>query len=257
MINIGLCNYSYHTEQFYSFHQSGLNDYLFRLQTEGSCEVNVNKRKLFIEKGDLLLIKPGDSYELRIEEGQMSGDYYLFCRGEWLDQWWQSSIKPSISRIDIDDKILSLWRHIIIEERRPYTEQNKELTGFLLQALCLSLERAVTETASTYSERPYVVTRMMRYIEEHALTAFKIEEVAKHSGLSISRAAHLFKNSVGKTMIEYAHDIRLSSAINQMKYTLMTLDQIAENCGFGGYSYFHKVFKKKYGVSPGTYRKHE
>ncbi|MCK0472839.1 helix-turn-helix domain-containing protein [Halalkalibacter sp. APA_J-10(15)] len=256
MLTIGLCDFSYHTKQFYSFHDAVLSDYLFRLQTEGSCEVKVNQQSLTVEKGDLLLIKPGDHYELRIEEGQNSGDYYLFCHGKWIDQWWNRSEKPTITRIELDDKLLSLWRHIIIEDRRPHLEQNRELTDYLLQALCVCLERAVNETSATYS-RPYAVTKMMRFIEEHALSTFKIEEAANHAGLSVSRAVHLFKSSVGKTMIEYAQDIRLSAAVDQMKYTHMTLDQIAENCGFSGYPYFHKVFKKKFGVAPGSYRKNE
>jgi AraC family transcriptional regulator of arabinose operon len=56
-------------------------------------------------------------------------------------------------------------------------------------------------------------------------------------------------------MMEYAQEVRLSAAMERMKYTTMTLEQIAESCGFGAYPYFHKVFKKKYGVAPGAYRR--
>ncbi|WP_245247400.1 helix-turn-helix domain-containing protein [Paenibacillus sp. PvP091] len=42
--------------------------------------------------------------------------------------------------------------------------------------------------------------------------------------------------------------------MERMKYTSITLEQIAESCGFGGYSYFHRVFKEHYGVSSGVYR---
>jgi len=255
-VNIGFCGYSYHTQQYYSQDQPGLTNYLFRLQTEGSCEVVINGKKMIIKKGDLILVKPGDQYELRIEEGQNSGDYYLMCEGNWINEWWQRSTKNTVTRIDIDDHLLSLWRHIISEERRPKSDKNKELINYLLQALCLSLERAVTETSPTHS-RPYVVTKMMRYIEEHATEHFKIEDVADYVDLSVSRAGHLFKSSVGKTMVEYALEIRLSTAINQMKYTSMTLEQIADTCGFGAYPYFHRVFKKKYGIPPGVARRME
>jgi AraC family transcriptional regulator of arabinose operon len=209
-----------------------------------------------VEKGDLLLIKPGDHYELLVTAGQNSGDYHLVCEGAWVDEWWKRSEKPDISRIDLDEKLLSLWRHIMIEKRRPASSQNEELAGYLLRALCLSLERAVNETVPSFNQ-PYPVTRMMRYIEEHATTAFKVEDVAQYAGLSVSRSVHLFKNSIGKTMMEYAQEIRLSSAIEQMKYTTLTLEQIAEDCGFGTYPYFHRVFKKKYGVAPGAYRRLE
>nr|WP_090892995.1 AraC family transcriptional regulator [Evansella caseinilytica] len=255
-IHIGFCGYSHHTRGFYSQGTSRLEQYLFRLQTEGFGEATVNKKKLAIQKGDLLLVKPGDYYELKIDSGQSSGDYHLFCEGAWMDEWWGRSPKPTISRIELDEKLLALWQHIIVEKRRPSFEENKELSGYLLQALCLYLERAVNETAQSVS-RPYAVTKMMRYIEEHATAMLKIEDVANSAGLSVSRAVHLFKSSVGKTIIEYAQEIRLSTAINQMKYTSMTLEHIAENCGFGNYPYFYRVFKKKYGISPGEYRRQE
>lgn len=254
--NIFYCAYSHHTNGYHSQHKSGYPSYLFRLQTEGHCEVVVKGRKLAIEKGDLLLIKPGDHYELLVKEGQISGDYHLICEGKWVDEWWNRSTKPDVSRIDLDEKLLALWRNIMIEKRRPSSSQNHELSGYLLQALCLTLERAINETVPSFNV-PYTVTRMLRYIEEHATSSLKVEDVAQHVGLSVSRSVHLFKSSTGKTMIEYALEIRLSAAIERMKYTSMTLEQIAEECGFGSYPYFHRVFKKKYGTAPGAYRRHE
>ncbi|MNI95930.1 Bacterial regulatory helix-turn-helix protein, AraC family [compost metagenome] len=32
----------------------------------------------------------------------------------------------------------------------------------------------------------------------------------------------------------------------------MTLEQVAEAAGFGGYAYFHRVFRARYGISPGA-----
>ncbi|WP_449536508.1 AraC family transcriptional regulator [Ferdinandcohnia sp. Marseille-Q9671] len=253
---IYFCGYSFHTKGYQSQHKSGFPAYLFRLQTEGICEVVVKGNNRELKKGDLLLIKPGDHYELFVKDGQRSGDYHLACEGAWLDKWWSKSSKQSISQIDLDGKILSLWNQLIIEKRRPDSSQNEELADYLLRALCLSMERAIHEIIPSY-QYPYNVTKMMRYIEEHATSPIKVEDVAKHVGLSVSRSVHLFKNSVGKTMIEYTQEIRLATAIDQMKYTTMKLEQIAEDCGFGSYPYFHKVFKKKYGVAPGVYRRLE
>ncbi|MBM7650808.1 AraC family transcriptional regulator [Neobacillus cucumis] len=254
--NILFCGYSYHTKGYHSQYKAGYPSYLFRLQTEGICEVVVKGIKIKLQKGDLLLIKPGDHYELLVLDDQISGDYHIGCEGTWLDEWWNRSDKPPISHIDLDEKLLVLWRQIMMEKRRPDSNQNEELTEYLFRALCLTLERAVSETVPSY-HYPYPVTRMMRYIEEHATTAFKVEDVAKHAGLSVSRSVHLFKSSVGKTIMEYTQEIRLAAALERMKYTTHTLEQIAEDCGFGTYPYFHRVFKKKYGVAPGMYRRME
>lgn len=49
--------------------------------------------------------------------------------------------------------------------------------------------------------------------------------------------------------------MRLQAATDQMKYTTLTLEEIAENIGFGTYVYFHRIFKRKTGETPGEFRK--
>ncbi|GAB2540102.1 helix-turn-helix transcriptional regulator [Gracilibacillus alcaliphilus] len=251
-MRIDFCGYSYHNHLFHTLHQSRYSSYLFRLQVEGQAAININEETHPIEKGDLLIVKPGEGYELHVSDGQQSGDFHLYCEGNEISERFRHS--PTLSKIALDDGILNLWQYLIIEERRPEMERNRELTYHLLSALFVSLERAL-DKKSTDTFRPYIVTRMMRYIEENATKqGFKIESIAAFCNLSESRCVHLFKEYVGQTIIEYAQSIRLSTAINQMKYTTMTLENIAQNCGFGSYSYFHRVFKKTYLVSPREYR---
>ncbi|WP_127488044.1 AraC family transcriptional regulator [Paenibacillus ehimensis] len=258
------CGYSYHAQRFHTHYKTGLPLYLFRLQTEGASEAVIDGRMHRLGQGDLLLLNPGRTYELFVDEYETaskgrtisSGDYYLICGGRWMDQWWKRGDKPTLSRIDPGEQLLALWRHLIIEKQRPADKQTGELTGCLLQALCLSLERAATESAPSYG-RSFTALRMKRFVEEHATSTFKVEDAARQAGLSVSRAVHLFKECYGKTMLEYALEIRLAAALERMKYTAMTLEQIAESCGFGGYSYFHRVFKDKFGIAPGAYRSGE
>lgn len=252
-MKISYCGYAYHTNGYFATHKNGLDSYLFRLQTEGVSKAIVKKDEMAVEKGDLLLVAPGEFYQLSIPEGQASGDFHLIFDGDWMNEWWDRSLKPSMVRIELDDKIISLWRYLAAEKRRPISDKNEELMSNLTRSLCLLIERAI-EDRSSYA-RPFVVTKMMRYIEENATTGFSIQAVSDHIELSVSRSVHLFKQYVNKTIMGYAQEIRLSAAIDQMQYTSMTLEHIAQNCGFGTYPYFHRVFKKAYGVSPGVYRR--
>jgi AraC family transcriptional regulator of arabinose operon len=253
------CGYSFHMEPFNVSNKFQLNFYLFRLQTEGTCEVLVDGHMQRIEAGHLLLFQPGDPYELRIEHELdqpnskiASGDYYVFCKGAWIDAWWKRSLKQTCTRIDLDARLISLWRQLILEKRR-MEEENQELSGYLLQALCLYVERAATETVSLQG-RPFTGTRMKRFIEAQATATFKVDDVANHVGLSVSRAVHLFKECFGKTMIQYALEVRLSSAVERMHDSSMSLEQIALSCGFGSYPYFHRAFKHRFGTSPKLFR---
>lgn len=253
-----ICDYSYHFQQFSNSHWGGLTTYLFRLQTEGSCEIYCNGIEHHVQGGDLLLLKPGDEYELRInddgEDGRVSsGDYYIFCDGSWIDDWWNRIHRPVVSHVGLDDQLLGLWRQMLLEKRRGLEGETGELTDYLLRSLCLCLDRAITEIKPT-DRLAFTALRLKRFVEEHATITFKLEEAASHVGLSLSRAVKLFKEYYGKTMIQYALEIRLNAAVERMKYSTMTLEEIAETCGFASYSYFHRVFRATYGMSPVKYR---
>lgn len=253
------CGYSFHKEKFHIQKKSGLKTYLFRLQTEGRAQAKVDNTLVTIEVGDLLLFQPGDPYELVINDVNphakyaiSSGDYFLFCQGSWVDEWWHQTAKPTLSRITLDENVLTLWRQLSLEKRRIGAE-NTELIGYLLRSLCLYLDRARLE-ASPMQDINYNGLQMKRYIEKHATLPMKIEDVAKQVGLSVSRAVHVYKACFGKSMIQYAMEIKLSVAKERMHYTALNLEQIAEDCGFHSYPHFHRSFKKQYGLSPKTYR---
>ncbi|NBC69835.1 helix-turn-helix domain-containing protein [Paenibacillus sacheonensis] len=257
------CGYSYHSQPFQMTNPEGLRAYLFRFQTEGSCEALVDGRMQRIEAGDLLLFKPGDSYSLNVSFGLQdvstaqgtgisSGDYFVICRGEWLDDWWNRRERKRKVKVVPDERWLSLWQALILEKRR-FEEEDPELADYLLRALCLGLDRAVA-TQSVLQGKSFVATRMKNFIDEQAALSFTVADVAAHVGLSVSRTVHLFKECYGLTIIQYTQNVRLSMAIERIKYSSMTLDQVAETCGFGSYSYFFRVFRQKYGVSPAAYR---
>ncbi|MBE1444402.1 AraC family transcriptional regulator [Paenibacillus sp. OAS669] len=251
-----LCGYSYHLQRVKRGDKRfGLDSYLLRLQTEGTSRAEIEGEDVKMEPGDLILLKPGSSYQLEVDTTNGSGDYYLFCHGEWMDEWWSRYPKPIKSRIKIGEAVLHPWRQIIKETRR-LNEENQELTDYLLRVLCLSIDRAVTDTSASYS-RAVTALKMKQYIEEHAHQAFKVEDVARHACLSVSRASHFFKECYGKTMVEYALEYRLATALERMRHTGMSMESIAESCGFGSYTYFHRVFKSKFGLSPSHFRKLE
>ena len=257
------CGYSYHSQPFQMTNPEGLRAYLFRLQTEGTCEALVDGRMQRIEAGDLLMFKPGDSYNLIVSTPQQedtspdgasisSGDYFVICRGEWLDEWWSRKERRRKVKVVPDERWLSIWQALILEKRR-FEAEDRELADYLLRALCLGLDRAV-DTQSVLQGKSFIATRMKNFIDEQAALSFTVADVAAHVGLSVSRTVHLFKECYGLTIIQYTQNVRLSMAIERIKYSSMTLDQVAETCGFGSYSYFYRVFRQKYGVSPAAYR---
>ncbi|MGN7453314.1 helix-turn-helix domain-containing protein [Paenibacillus pasadenensis] len=253
-----ICDYSSHYKPFLHDVRSGLQHYLFRLQAEGTCEVASGGVSYRLAGGDLLLLRPGDDYHLSVSEparkGRLSsGDYYLFCHGPWIDAWWSRKERPTVSRVGADEQLITLWRSLLLEKRRHALDEDAELKDALLRSLCLYIDRAIAESAPSGTPGTAAL-KIKRFIEERAFSTFKLEEAARHAGLSLSRAVRLFKEQFGKTMIQYAIEIRLQAAVEQIKYGELKLERIAKACGFASYSYFHRVFRTHFGLSPLEYR---
>ncbi|MDF2922364.1 MAG: AraC family transcriptional regulator [Paenibacillaceae bacterium] len=258
-IQLLAANYSYHSQPYHSPCNVQFN-YLFRLQSEGNCLSMVDGKLAPVNPGDLLLYAPGQNYELKMEPQSdnmvRSGDYYIICRGVWLEQWWAKVRKPNRLRVaveDPNDPILFLWRQLVLENRRR-EEQTTELAVSLLRSICHYIDRSVIEGGAVLKDL-FVANAMKRYIEHHATEAFRSEDVARHVRLSVSRASHLFKESFGESFFQYALRVRLSIAKEKMLYSSMTLEQIAESSGLSSYAFFHHKFKESFGMSPGEFRR--
>ncbi|MFC0215959.1 AraC family transcriptional regulator [Paenibacillus chartarius] len=251
--------YSRHTKPFHINQRNGVTEYLLRLQTEGRCSALQNGRMCTILPGDLLLYRPGDPYELRIEGGSedsplLSTDYYLFCTGGWIDHWWNHKLLPNKINIPLDETVMSVWRHIIAEKRKLRSE-SVEITDYLLRVLCLSLDRIVREGGNHPTDSTaYAAYRIRAFVEKHATEHLTLERVADHVGLSVSRAVHLFKETFGQSIMDYAIDVRLSIACERIRFDAAGLEQAAEQSGFNSYSYFHRTFRARLGMSPKEYR---
>lgn len=250
--------FSRHVRSFSISQRQGLPYYLLRLQTEGNSLALVQGRLCPILPGDLLLYRPGDSYELRIEDTESgkinSADYYIFCKGSWMDAWWERKSVPEKVNVPLDEAVIAVWRQIIAEKRKLHSE-SPSIAGYLLRVLCLSLDRLVREGAAAPSDtKAYAAYRIRAYVESHATEPLTLERVASHVGLSVSRAVHLFKETFGQSIMDYAIEVRLAIACERIRFSQVTLEQAAEQAGFHSYSYFHRAFRARFGISPKEYR---
>ena len=256
MDSVITCGYSVHRQ--YVSQGEGSRFYTFRLQSHGECRGVLNDEPIRLRKGDLLMLVPGDRLALHKpfnteDASDTSGDYFLLCQGDWVAKWFENLHGRRHVEVQQDESFMELWKLLIRETRRMPEMKNDDYLEALLHAFCLAVERMINRAHVGQSE--FVVARMKRYLEDHAFEKVRVADVAAAAALSESRALHLFREVTGQSVVDYLTDIRLNFALDQMKYTASTLEEIAENTGFGTYTYFHRVFRRKIGVSPGAYRK--
>lgn len=84
---------------------------------------------------------------------------------------------------------------------------------------------------------------------------FSVEDLAQKAGLSRSMLHRKLKKLTGKSASDHITELRLKHAKNLLENDVATVSEIAFRVGFSDPSYFNKVFKKHFNVSPGKVRK--
>lgn len=104
------------------------------------------------------------------------------------------------------------------------------------------------------AQESLVVTKAKSFIKKHYQTDLTLGQVASAVHVSPSYLSKIFKNSTGQSFVQYLTKVRLEKAKQLLRNYALTVDQIADQVGFGSNSYFAAVFKKYEGMTPSQYR---
>ena len=96
---------------------------------------------------------------------------------------------------------------------------------------------------------------VITYIDEHFREKIYIEELSAMINVSPDYFTKMFKESIGKTPIDYINGMKVNTAMDLLCTTEMAMTEIAESIGFCNPNYFHKIFKQYMLTSPRAYRK--
>lgn len=123
-----------------------------------------------------------------------------------------------------------------------------------------SLERILwlAREASGFAGAPPVDARVRAALQQIAAEPaknHKVSSLAKSAGLSPSRFAHLFAEQTGASIIDTVIATRLAQAERLLAMSSASASEIGFNVGFSSLSLFTRHFKRRYGASPGVYRK--
>lgn len=85
--------------------------------------------------------------------------------------------------------------------------------------------------------------------------SWTVASLARHAGMSRSAFASRFNQLVGDTPMQYLALWRVQKARELLLSTRLSTSAVAERVGYGSETAFSKVFKKIFGVGPGTFRR--
>ena len=97
------------------------------------------------------------------------------------------------------------------------------------------------------------VLRVLQHIEANYAHA-SLTRAAEELHCDVSWLSREIRRRTGRTFTELVQERRLSQAAWMLRNTTQKVSDIAVSVGYENVSYFHRIFAKRFGVSPKKYR---
>ena len=129
--------------------------------------------------------------------------------------------------------------------------RNAEMMEILSEMIRERAKQAGSSSGLTdFSYSEYAV----RYINNHFSEKIKIQELARHIGISRSYLVKLVRQETGMSPQEYLITIRMRRAADLLTRSNDPIRSISAECGYDDALAFSKVFKSRFGQNPSDYR---
>ncbi len=146
---------------------------------------------------------------------------------------------------------------IMLEKNLTYVNKVMQINN--QEDLCAWISTALNEFvdlvySSQDARKVTQVRPAINYIDANYNKAITLAEVAKASHLSVSRLAHIFKEQMGITIIDYLTSVRIERAKHLLLATDQNCTEICFQVGYNNQSYFTRTFKGLVGMTPRQFR---
>lgn len=106
-------------------------------------------------------------------------------------------------------------------------------------------------TLKTYHER---INNILQFIDTHLGDQLNLESLAGLSFYSVFHFHRVMKAYLGESLGNYIQRTRLNASVQLLRYSNAPISDVAYKIGYETPAAFNKVFKKRFGISPGYLR---
>jgi len=234
-----------------------LNDYyiVFISKGQGVFESALSKPTV-ITAGTCFFLFPEVWHRYKPDRGTGWEEYWIGFRGGYPDQLMNkgffSSNFPIVSP-GLSDALLGLVQKVVENVRSGTPGYHQVISGITLQILGL-VHALSTHKELTNDVDEQAVEKAKFFLRENLEASLDMKQMIREFPMSYSKFRKMFKHATGESPNQYHLNMRLDKARELLNSTNLNVTEVAYNLGFESVFYFSKLFKKKNGVSPKSYR---
>jgi AraC family transcriptional regulator len=165
-----------------------------------------------------------------------------------------------IDRLGCRDPVLETLFGVMLDELRVLRDNGSLYLDCLLEAFLLKL---LMNHSSRKVRQPQVrevlgrakLQRLLEFIEANLHTPLSLADLTAVAGGSVYHFSRAFGNAMGVSPWQYAQSRRVERAKSLLRTTPLSMQEIAEACGFRNGEALSRAFARTMGMRPTSYRR--
>jgi len=226
-------------------------------------EVLLNGEVVSPSAGDILLIDAFDihtivdehaHYVVLIDPSQIPAIQDDMCLFPLLvkDKWIRKNGAHESFRAGIENHVYTLRDQLEDESRNNILGIRGEI--LLLLDTVHAYSQALGPQRDGTSNQKATLKKIFNFIEQNFKENIVLSDMAQVAGFTESYFCRFFKGATGRTLFEYLNEYRCHMAQSRLENSKDSITEIALETGFSSVSYFSRIFKGHFGLSPRAYR---
>ncbi len=226
-------------------HPRGSDGFIFIL--EGACRYTFEDGERFTaEQNQLLYLAAGALYDMEI----LSDKYaFVFVDFDFLSEEGRRSASYSLAdpaRVKMQFERLGAK----YEKGRAGWQADCASTLYKIYAELV----AAKEGYAAPNAKRLAYEAQTLFLGNLSSEACRVSLVAEKLKVSPTHLRRVFATTFGVSPIAFVRNARVARAVDLMTVSGISMEEIAEQCGFSSYPYFCRAFKEVTGKTPGKYR---
>jgi len=146
----------------------------------------------------------------------------------------------------------ALWAELSEEAAVAVSGDANRLRNRCAGLLLMALGKVENADASRVSPE---LQSWLGWLERSLDQALDIPSMAKQAGMGSRAFLNWFKGETGTTPMVYLKGRRVREACRKLRFTMASIERIAEDTGFSNRYHFSRVFREQTGRTPADYRR--
>jgi AraC-like DNA-binding protein len=223
----------------------------------GRGRLRYEDRDIFVEPGQAMLVQFPHDHRHWIEDGERWEFFYVMLSGQAAVLRVRDIIAKNGPIVTLDARSRTLMHAAdactaALENRIESPLRASELARTIVAALYDETIGEVANPELSIRARRAFVFDVEQFCWQNLSRPIGVEDMARVARMSRYHFSRQFERARGISPGRYLATLRLDEARRLLTGGGRTVKEVAERCGYGDANYFCKVFRRNFGVSPGT-----